>query len=74
MTQIERRQARIRRIRTQFQKTRNTVDEDVAISEEAHHVIGVSQNFSENIPLFLQKNGSDPAVKVVVHPTNNNFV
>jgi hypothetical protein len=70
MTQIERHQSRIRRIRAQFQKAGNAVDEGAAMSPEAHHVIGISQNFSENIPLFLQKNASDPAVKVV-HPTNS---
>ena len=40
------------------------MDESVAISPEAHHVIGVSQNFPENIPMFLLKNSGDPAVKV----------
>jgi hypothetical protein len=68
MTQIERCQAHIRRIRAEFQKTGNTMDENIAMSPEAHHVIGVSQNFPQNIPIFLQKNGSDPAVKVI-HPT-----
>jgi hypothetical protein len=65
MTQIERRQARIRRIRAKLQKVGKITDEDVATSPETHHVIGVSQNFPENISLFLHKNRGDPAVKVI---------
>jgi hypothetical protein len=65
ITQIERRQARIRRIRARFQKAGNVLDKDIATSPEAHHVIGVSQNFPENIPIFLQKNTRDPAIKVM---------
>jgi hypothetical protein len=65
MTQIERRQARMRRIRAKFQKAGKTIDEDVATSPEAHHVIGISQNFPEHIPMFLHKNREDPAIKVM---------
>src|ERR1700749_20611 len=43
MTQIERRQARIRRIRAKHQQTGNSSNEDVARSPEAHHIIGKSQ-------------------------------
>jgi hypothetical protein len=69
MTQIERRQARLRRIRARYRKAGKVLDEDVATSTEAHHVIGVSQNFPENIPVFLEKNRKDPAVKVICSPT-----
>jgi hypothetical protein len=65
MTQIERRQARMRRIRATFQKSGKTIDEDVATSPEAHHVIGISQNFPEHVPMFLHKNRGDPAIKVM---------
>jgi hypothetical protein len=64
MTKIERRQARLRRIRARYQKAGKPVDETVTTSPEAHHVIGISQNFPENIPAFLQKNKGDPAIKV----------
>jgi hypothetical protein len=37
--------------------------EKVEIKPEAHHTIGVSQNYPVNIPLFLQKFAGDPAVK-----------
>jgi hypothetical protein len=33
---------------------------------DGHHVVGKSQNFPENIPLFLQKNAGDPAIKVTI--------
>jgi hypothetical protein len=62
MTQIERRQTRIRRIRAQLQKAE--AKEKVVAAADTHHAIGVSQNFSENIPLFLQKHAGDPAIKV----------
>jgi len=64
MTKIERWQARLRRIRVHYQKAGRPLDENVATSPEAHHVIGVSQNFPENIPTFLQKNRGDPAIKL----------
>jgi hypothetical protein len=64
MAKIERRQARLRRIRARYQKAGRPLDENVATSPEAHHVIGISQNFPENIPTFLQKNRGDPAIKV----------
>lgn len=38
--------------------------EVLAVTPEAHHAIGISQNLSENIPHFLYKNCSDPAIKV----------
>jgi hypothetical protein len=66
MTQIERRQARLRRIRAKHHKEAgNVMNEDIARSPEAHHHIGKSQNFPENICSFVQKNRGDPAVKVV---------
>jgi len=66
MTQIERRQARIRRIRASHRRVGNSSDKDNARSPEVHHIIGKSQNFHENIPLFLEKNRHDPAVKVTL--------
>ena len=33
---------------------------------EQHHVIGKSQNFPEDINIFLQKNSEDPAEKVIL--------
>lgn len=64
MTQIERRQARLRRIRAKHRVDGSAVAEVLAATPEAHHAIGVSQNLPESIAHFLQKNSSDPAIKV----------
>jgi hypothetical protein len=64
LTQIERRQARLRRIRARHQMTASAGSEEVATTPEAHHVIGKSQNNLVNIPLFLQEHAGDPAIKV----------
>lgn len=64
MTQIERRQARIRRIRAKHGANGSTGVEVLPVTPEDHHVIGVSQNLPENIPQLLQKKGNDPAMKV----------
>jgi hypothetical protein len=64
LTQIERRQARLRAIRARHKKAGIPQCEEVEICPEAHHVIGVSQNYPVNIPLFLHKFAGDPAVKV----------
>lgn len=64
MARIERRRARIRCIRAQQQKAGKPSSEQVANKPEAHHIIGKSQNYPENISLFLQKHAGDPAVKV----------
>jgi hypothetical protein len=66
LTKIERRRARLRRIRARHQTAGKLRDEEVPITPEAHHTIGKSQNYPENIPLFLQKYVGDPAVKVKV--------
>ncbi|KIM75847.1 hypothetical protein PILCRDRAFT_98847 [Piloderma croceum F 1598] len=63
MTQIERRQARIRRIRKRLHKAGNILTEDIGRTTEVHHNIGKSQNFPENIFSFVRNNNDDPAVK-----------
>ena len=68
LTQIERRQARLRRIRARHKEAGRPTHEEVPISLNAHHVIGKSQNYPEHIPSFLQNNASDPAVKVNMIP------
>lgn len=64
MAQIERRQARLRRIRARNYAEGNPEKEAVAISPEVHHSIGKSENHPEHIGSFVQKNLGDPAVKV----------
>jgi hypothetical protein len=63
MTQIERRQARIRRIKHRFTSHRADV-EHVGMAPDAHFHIGSSQNRSEHIPSFLHAHERDPAIQV----------
>jgi hypothetical protein len=60
MTQIERRQACIRRIKhkTALKAAR---DED---TPDIHYQIGKSENRHEHIPSFLQAHEGDPAIQV----------
>jgi hypothetical protein len=64
ITQIERRQTRIRRIRDRLRQTKNVGNEEVASSPDAHHHIGKSENNPEHIGRFLQEHADDPATKV----------
>ena len=59
---IERRQARIRRIRMR-QEVLNATDPTPKALEH-HHAIGKSQNDPQDINKFLQDNSDDPAAKV----------
>ena len=65
MTQIERRQTRICRIKHKLMSTRAPV-EVVATAPEAHHHIGTSQKRHEHIPSFVCDHEGDPAVQVMV--------
>lgn len=65
MTGIERREARIRRIREKiYGKAERAVKEAVPEGPEVHHHIGTSQNIYEDIGIFVRQNTGDPAVKV----------
>ena len=59
---IERRQARIRHIRAQREARKR--DDPTLGTPDQHHFIGKSQNFPEDISIFVQKNLDDPAAKV----------
>jgi hypothetical protein len=61
---IERQEARIHRIRDKQWPPGAMIEEEVATSPEAHFHVGKSQNYPENIPLFLQRHLGDPAVRV----------
>jgi len=63
MTQIERRQARIRRMKHKLSST-STRAEDVATHPDVHYHIGSSQNRYEHIGTFLRQTEGDPATKV----------
>ncbi|KAH7904408.1 hypothetical protein BJ138DRAFT_1138545 [Hygrophoropsis aurantiaca] len=70
MTQIERRQTRIRSIHMRLGNQAKGVplgkDECVVNSLEVHHVIGSSQNIPWDIPSFVQKYAGDPAIREFV--------
>jgi hypothetical protein len=63
LTQIERRQARIRRIRQKLP----IASTDIPTAEnpaDAHHHIGTSDKLPQDIGSFLRTNTGDPAIKV----------
>lgn len=67
ITQIERRQHRIRRLRAHLQMppTQNTrTYTEHAFTPDTHHHIGKSQNEYEAIGTFLSQNAGDPAIQV----------
>jgi hypothetical protein len=68
MTQIERRQTRIRRIKHKFMAKRAPLEE-VAMTADAHYHVGASQSRHEHIPSFVREHEGDPAVKVGIFST-----
>jgi len=64
IAQIERRQARLRRIRSRLPVHVLKQRERVVKSPLEHHHIGRSQNNHEHIGTFLRKHTGDPAVQV----------
>jgi hypothetical protein len=66
MTQIERREARIRRIRTRnLSEGKSSANlEEVAVNPEVHHSIGKTEASPEHIGLFVMNCNGDPSVKV----------
>jgi hypothetical protein len=66
LTQIERRQARIRQIRTRLNAGNTSGQNEVehAFSPVSQYYIGKSQNEPVVLPIFLQENYGDPAIKV----------
>lgn len=67
LTQIERRQARIRRIREHLKSnssSKSSLREDVPSLPESHHIIGQTQNHPVDLSVFVHNHIDDPAVKV----------
>ena len=66
MTRIERREARIRRIRTQnFTERKDPAScKEVAVTPEVHCHIGKSEALPEHIGHFVMDRSGDPAVYV----------
>lgn len=68
MTQIERRQARIRRIRQKIATSgaATPITTDSTFSSTAHYHVGKTQNNPVDIMPFIYKYSTDPAVKVSI--------
>jgi hypothetical protein len=66
LARIERREARLRRIRAKLSNAGQLQEETVAADPQKHHHIGRSQNNYHHIGTFLRNNAADPAVKVGV--------
>lgn len=68
LTQIERRQARIRRIKQQNSvneaNTKPSPPPEIALHPEQHHHIGKNENTYEEFGAFIRKHCDDPAVIV----------
>lgn len=65
MTRIERREARIRRIRAKLYNGKKHASEaPVPQGPAAHHHIGTSQNSYQHIGTLLRQYSGDPAIKV----------
>ena len=64
LTQIERRQARIHRIREKLNKSKTITSEEVVSDRHERYNIGKSQNYPVCISQFIQSRSGDPAVKV----------
>lgn len=72
MTRIERREARIRRIRAKlFKGMKHGNEALVPPAPEAHHHIGTSQNSYQHIGSFLRDHSGDPAIKVSTYTHKN---
>ena len=66
LAQIERREARLRRIRARLSKGSDNAGEAVGNTPHEHHHIRVSQKQSEHLGTFLRDHSEDPAIKVSI--------
>jgi hypothetical protein len=65
LTQIERRQTHIRRIKSHLQKPRpSEAPDSMAYEPRVHHHIGVSEKVNNDIGSYLRLHEGDPAMQV----------
>jgi hypothetical protein len=64
ITSIKRCKAHVHHIHDKQSPHSMVINEEVATSPEARFHVRKSQNYPENIPLFLQRHLGDPAIKV----------
>jgi hypothetical protein len=67
LAQIERRQARISRIKSQTLATVEVDDENIDSCPDGRYAIGNSQNSPVDLTDFVQKHEGDPAIKVCIY-------
>ena len=72
VTRIERRQARLRRIKAKHIENKEVDNEKVAPSPDSHYVVGKSQARPLDLILFVQRYSGDPALKVCTYNTSYN--
>ena len=65
LTQIERRQIRLWRLKQKYSLSPNFANDEVEKSAEEHHHIGKSESNYEDIGSFLRLHTGDPAAKVL---------
>ncbi|KAI0054779.1 hypothetical protein BV25DRAFT_1816540 [Artomyces pyxidatus] len=63
LTEIERREARLRHIAAVNAQTANQRHEEVTPDFRTHYNVGTTQNYPVNIPFLIQRNPGDPALK-----------
>ena len=66
---MERREARLRRIRVKLAMAGQNQQELVSRSPNEHHHIGVSQKHYKHIGTFLETNAGDPAIQAQCYYT-----
>ena len=64
LTQIERRQIRLQRLKRKYSLSPNSTNDKVEKSVKEHHHIGKSESHYEDIGSFLRLHAGDPAAKV----------
>ena len=64
LTQIERRQIRLRRLKRKYSLPSNSTTDKVEKSATEHYNIGKCESLYEDIGTFLRLHVGDPAVKV----------
>jgi hypothetical protein len=66
LTQIERRQARLRRIKQrQKQQASHAEVNEITSDPEQHHFIGQSEKMYDDFGHYLRSHAKDPAMKVI---------
>lgn len=75
LTQIERRQNRIRRIKNRLQEPRPSEAADsMTCDPRVHHHIGLSEKLNDDIGSYLRLHEGDPAMKVILFSADDSLI